>query len=190
MTSPFLWLFEAYLFLVFFIILYKVLDWYSDVWIMTNQGMIDVRWSIFMNDMTFIEYDDISSVQYHQGSIFDKVFHIGDVTIHKMGDEMFISRMYRPDAIAEIIQENVHEHHTADHKAGQDMHIYLDGVRQNATAVPYKNGFRYMPRPEDDAQYIAAVRKQPGTIDLSAPLDHPPKDAHGHKDSHGHDHGH
>lgn len=44
--------------------LYKVLDWYADVWIITDRGMIDVRWSIFMNDMTFIEFDDISSVQY------------------------------------------------------------------------------------------------------------------------------
>lgn len=66
LSSRFLWLFEAYLFLVFFIMLYKVLDWYSDVWIITDRGMIDVRWSIFMNDMTFIEFDDISSVQYGQ----------------------------------------------------------------------------------------------------------------------------
>lgn len=119
--------------------LYKVLDWYADVWIITDQGMMDVRWSIFMNDMTFIEFDDISSVQFSQRSIFDKVFDIGDVTIHKMGDEMYISRMYHPAQIADIIQANLHEHHHEDHKPANDTHIYLDGVRQTHTSVPYKS---------------------------------------------------
>lgn len=65
-TSPFLWLFEAYLFLVFFIMLHKILDWYCDVWIVTDRGIIDVRWSIFMQDTNFTEFHDISGIQAHQ----------------------------------------------------------------------------------------------------------------------------
>ncbi len=192
LTSQFLWLFEAYLFFVFFIMLYKVLDWYSDVWIMTDRGMIDVRWSLFMNDFTFTEYDDISAVQSHQGSIFDKMFNIGDITIHKMGDEMYISRMYKPAEIIEIIQANLREHHHEDHSEGKDMHIYVDGVRQNHVAVPYKTGFRYVPTEVDDVKYIESIRKQPGTIDLSGkPLPTTEEKHHGHKDKHDtHGHGH
>lgn len=148
--------------------LYKVLDWYSDVWIITDRGMIDVRWSIFMNDMTFTEFDDISAVQFGQGTIFDKLFNIGDVTIHKLGDEMYIWRMYRPAEIAEMIQANLHEHHHEEHKNDdKNMHIYLDGVRQNHVAVPYKSGFRYIPTTEEDEHYVETIRNQPGTIDLS-----------------------
>ena len=187
LTSPFLWLFEAYLFLLFFIMLYKVLDWYSDVWIMTDRGMIDVRWSLFMNDFTFTEYDDVSAVQSHQGSIFDKMFNIGDITIHKMGDEMYISRMYKPREIVDIIQSNLREHHHDDHSEGKDMHIYVDGVRQNHVAVPYKTGFRYVPTEMDDVKYIESIRKQPGTIDLSAAPKKVEEKKHGHI-SHGHGH--
>lgn len=170
--------------------LYKVLDWYSDVWIITDRGMIDVRWSIFMNDMTFTEFDDISAVQFAQWTIFDKMFNIGDVTIHKMGDEMYVSRMHRPAEIAEMIQSNLHEHHHEEHKESKDMHIYLDGVRQNHVAVPYKSWFRYIPTTDEDEHYIETVRKQPGTIDLSGgPSTHEEKETkkHGH-DSHGHGH--
>jgi hypothetical protein len=188
LTSPFLWLFEAYLFLVFFIMLYKVLDWYADVWIITDRGMTDVRWSLLMNDMTFTEFDEISSVQYEQGSLFDKLFDIGDVTIHKHGGEMYISRMHHPSLITDMIQSNIHEHHHEEH-AGDDknMHIYLDGVRQNHVAVPYKTGFRYIPTDADDEKYIETIKKQPGTIDLTGGSAQIEKEKHEHE-SHGHGH--
>jgi hypothetical protein len=35
--TPFLWLFEGYLFLMFIIVLYKIVDWYADVWILTDR---------------------------------------------------------------------------------------------------------------------------------------------------------
>lgn len=66
------------------------------------------------------------------------------------------------------------------------MHIYLDGVRQNHVAVPYKTGFRYMPSPEDDSRFIEKIRQQPGVIDLSGAPEKPEeKKPHGHG-SHGH----
>lgn len=184
LTSPFLWLFEAYLFMMFFIMLHKILDWYCDVWIITDNGIIDVRWSIFMQDTTFMEFHDISGIQAHQGSIFDKLFNIGDITLHKMGDEMRVTRMFQPDLIVEAVQSNLEEHHHDEEKHDNNgMHIYVDGVRQNHVAVPYKTGFRYVPTHEDDDRYIDTVRRQPGTIDLSGTV---PKVEE--KKSHGHGH--
>lgn len=183
-TSPFLWLFEAYLFMMFFIMLHKILDWYCDVWIITDNGIIDVRWSIFMQDTTFMEFHDISGIQAYQGSIFDKLFNIGDITLHKMGDEMRVTRMFQPDLIVEAVQANLEEHHHDEEKHDNNgMHIYVDGVRQNHVAVPYKTGFRYVPTHEDDDRYIDTVRRQPGTIDLSGTA---PKVEE--KKSHGHGH--
>jgi len=158
--------------MLFFIMLHKILDWYCDVWIITDRGIIDVRWSIFMQDTTFTQFDDITSIQSHQGSIFDKLFNIGDIALHKMGDEMRISRMYLPETITATVQANLQEHHHEESKTEKDMHIYLDGVRQNHVAVPYKTGFRYVPTEQDDTRYMDTVRRQPGTIDLSGT---PPK---------------
>ena len=68
------------------------------------------------------------------------------------------------------------------------MHIYVDGVRQNHVAVPYKTGFRYVPTEMEDEKYVDTVRRQPGTIDLSLPA---PKPVHDKKHKHtskGHGH--
>lgn len=153
---------------MFLVILYKILDWYADAWIITEQGIIDVRWSLWTRDMTFTEFHDISAIQSEQNSLFDKLFHIGDVTLHKMGDEMHISRMYQPDQITELVQANLHEHHhETTHAPETNMHIYVDGFRREHTAIPYKNGFRYMPADTHDDGFLDKIRQQPGIIDLS-----------------------
>jgi len=167
--TPFLWLFEGYLFLMFILVLYKVVDWYADVWILTDRGIIDVRWSLVMLDTTFTEYHDISAIQFSQNTLFDKMFRIGDITVHKMGDEIRVAYMYKPDEIVENIQKELHfEHESHDDKTTPEMHIYVDGFRQNHEMTRYKDGYRYMPRPtnEEDA-FVEKVRSQKGTIDLS-----------------------
>lgn len=169
---------------------YKVLDWYCDAWIVTDRGLIDIRWSFFTRDMIFTEFHDISGIQSFQGSIFDKMFDIGDITLHKMGDEMRIMRMYQPDAIVEAVQWNLQEHHHEDSKPNPDMHIYLDGVRQNGMTYPYKNWFRYRPDETDaDTKFIEQIRNRPWTIDLSSPTPKTEIKNHPHSSQGGH-HGH
>lgn len=167
--TPFLWLFEGYLFLMMTIVLYRIIDWYADVWILTDRGIIDVRWSLVMLDTTFTEYHDISSIQFSQSTLFDKMFRIGDITLHKMGDEIHVAYMYKPDEIVDTIQGELHsEHKSHEVKTTPDMHIYVDGFRQQHEMTRYKDGYRYMPRPsgEEDA-FVEKVRHQKGTIDLS-----------------------
>jgi hypothetical protein len=122
-----------------------------------------------MLDKTFTEYHDISSIQYSQQTLFDKVFRIGDITLHKMGDEIRIAYMYKPDEIVDAIQQELHfEHETHEEKTTPEMHIYVDGFRQNHEMIRYKDGYRYMPRPDhDEEMYVEKVRHQKGTIDLS-----------------------
>jgi len=154
---------------MFILVLYKVVDWYADVWILTDRGIIDVRWSLVMLDTTFTEYHDISAIQFSQNTLFDKMFRIGDITVHKMGDEIRVAYMYKPDEIVENIQKELHfEHESHDDKTTPEMHIYVDGFRQNHEMTRYKDGYRYMPRPtnEEDA-FVEKVRSQKGTIDLS-----------------------
>lgn len=154
---------------MFIIVMYKVIDWYADAWILTERGIIDVRWSLFMLDMSFTEYHDISSIQYEQGTLFAKLFHIGDITLHKMGDEIHIAYMYRPDEIVDAIQGELHgEHEHHEEKSWPEMHIYVDGFRQNHKMMRYKDGYRYMPRSSaDEDVFVEKIRQQKGTIDLS-----------------------
>lgn len=74
--TPYLYLFEGYLFIMFLVMIHKIMDWYSDVWIISNSGVYDIKWSIFMKDITFIDFGEISGVKASQKSIFDKVCNI------------------------------------------------------------------------------------------------------------------
>ncbi len=189
-NSTHLWIFEAYIFGLFFLMIYKVLDWYCDAWIVTDRGMIDIRWSLFTRDMIFTEFHDISGIQSYQWTLFDKMFDIGDITLHKMGDEMRIMRMYQPDAIVDAIESNLQEHHHEESKPNPDMHIYLDWVRQTGAVHPYKNGFRYSPVDGDaDTKFVEQIRNRPGTIDLSGATPKTETKNHPHS-SHGGHHGH
>ncbi len=150
------------MFLMFIVVIYKVIDWYADVWILTDRGIIDVRWSLMMLDTTFTEYHDISAIQFSQDTLFDKMFRIGDITLHKMGDEIRVTYMYKPDAITEAIQKELHTEQSGhDEKTTPDMHIYVDGFRQQHEMARYKDGYRYMPKAsnEEDA-FVEKVRSQ------------------------------
>lgn len=140
LITPFLWLFDGYLFLMFIMVIYKAIDWYADAWILTDKGIIDVQWSLFMLDMTFTEYHDITSIQFSQETLFDKVSNIGDITLHKMGSEMRSTYMYRPADIVDSIQKELQtEHENHSEKTNQEMHIYVDGFRQNHEMTRYKD---------------------------------------------------
>jgi hypothetical protein len=77
--------------------------------------------------------------------------------------------MYKPDEIVENIQKELHfEHESHDDKTSPEMHIYVDGFRQQHEMARYKDGYRYMPRPtHEEDEFVEKVRQQKGTIDLS-----------------------
>jgi hypothetical protein len=118
---------------MYIVVLYKILDWYCDAWILTDRGMIDVRWSLFMRNMTFTEFYDISGIESSQNTLFDKIFDIGDVTVHKIGWRNFYRSYVSTRCNRRSNTVKSHEHHHHDEHAApkeQAMHIYLDGVRQ------------------------------------------------------------
>lgn len=149
---------------MFLIMLHKILDWYCDVWIITKRGIYDVRWSLTMKDVIFMDFHEISGIKSSQKTIADKLFHIGDITLYKMGEELRIQRMYEPDAIVAAVETNlIAPVHKEEPK--NDLNIYIDGVRQHNA--------RYSTHPrEHDDHFVASVKNKPGTIDLSG-NDHP-----------------
>ena len=53
------WYMEVYLFGVYAMLLYKIFDWYSDAWILTKKGIIDLDWSLFSRDISYVDFKDI-----------------------------------------------------------------------------------------------------------------------------------
>ena len=57
--------------------------------IVTNDGIIDLKWSLFKTDMNNVKYENIEWVEVDQNSIWDKILNKWTVIIHKIWEEFF-----------------------------------------------------------------------------------------------------
>ena len=85
---PFYFL-EIYLVIAFIKIVYEIFNWYNDVWIITNESVIDLDWALFKTEATSVKYENIEWVGVEQDGIWDKVLNKGTVVIHKIWDDSF-----------------------------------------------------------------------------------------------------
>jgi hypothetical protein len=49
----------GYIFLIYGILMYKLFDWYVDVWITTENTIVDMKWRWFSSDILYIPYNKI-----------------------------------------------------------------------------------------------------------------------------------
>jgi hypothetical protein len=82
---PFLY-FEIYAILLYIFLIYKIFDWYNDVWLITDLGVVDIDWDIFARHVIFIDYSDIKGSEIQSHSFLDSFFHKGDIVLYTAGD--------------------------------------------------------------------------------------------------------
>lgn len=51
--------FNIYLLLIYGVLMYKLFDWYADVWIATDSTIVDVKWKYFTSNLLYIPYDKV-----------------------------------------------------------------------------------------------------------------------------------
>lgn len=98
--------FEGYLAAVYLYLLYSVFDWYNDVWLLTDQGIVDLDWNVFAGNVTYVSYHSIHGVEIKRDSIFDSLLGKGDISIHLQDEteEFELREAANPDEIAEYVQ--------------------------------------------------------------------------------------
>lgn len=102
--------FEGYLFLLFLKIVYDIFDWYNDVWIMTDDTLFDVRWSLFKSKVESVSYENIEWIEVEQNSMWDKLIGKGDLVVHKHGDDSLrITDIADPFSQSNILSELTHK---------------------------------------------------------------------------------
>jgi len=79
--------FEVYVIFLYFYLFYKIFDWYNDVWVITDQGVVDIDWNVFARRISFVEYSDIKGAEIDTPSIFDPIFDKGNIIIHTVSDD-------------------------------------------------------------------------------------------------------
>ncbi len=71
--------------------IYHFLDWYFDVWLLTNAGVVEVKRNGLL-DFTSkrIEYHMIEGISYTIRGFLQTIFNYGDTQIDKMGSQISI----------------------------------------------------------------------------------------------------
>lgn len=86
---PFIY-YEAYLFIVYLVLIYKIFDWYNDVWIISNKWIIDLDRNFMNNKIVYIDYNDVKWIELHQETMLDWMLGKWEIRIHAMWGGAFI----------------------------------------------------------------------------------------------------
>ncbi|OIO76563.1 hypothetical protein AUJ87_02600 [Candidatus Gracilibacteria bacterium CG1_02_38_174] len=166
---PFLY-FETYAIALYFFLVYKIFDWYNDVWILTNLGVIDIDWNVFTRHVIYIDYHDIKGSEIQINSFFDSFFNKGDVILYTMGDDddFVLEGAENPHEISDQIEEVIHE--MAERKEHQDrapmellLHTLTEVVRDHLEGNESRGE---LIDKEEKEEEIERVLTKKGTIDL------------------------
>lgn len=108
--------FESYLLITFAKVVYDIFDWYIDSWIITSEGIYDIKWKLFKTDVNSVNYENIEGIEIEQNGIIDKIFKKWNLVIHKVGSDVFrLDDVSNPYFAAEEIENNSEEEDHEDH---------------------------------------------------------------------------
>lgn len=86
----------------------RVMHWYFNIYILTNQHLVDVNFHNLMSrDKVEVRLDDVQSVKSHVIGILGSLFHFGDLIIETAAERQNLSftAVPKPDFVAERIQD-------------------------------------------------------------------------------------
>lgn len=98
--------------------LYKTSLWYFDVWIITNNGIVDIEWKGFFNRKIIrISFEHFEGISTQVKGFFNTIIRKGKVTLVRNIDNhpIFLRDAYHP----EHIESEVIKAQTSFHEEGQ-----------------------------------------------------------------------
>lgn len=165
---------EIFIIIVFFKNIYDIFDWYNDVWIITNEWIVDLDWKLFSSNSVSIKYTNIEWLELVETWFIDTILWKWDIIIHKVwGWEKFLL----PNAnkafwTLEIIDKeqkkfksHEHEEHEDDFKE-QNFETVLRALSGVVEDYLWKSWYK-KDDSEERQELIKKVKKQWWAIDLS-----------------------
>ena len=85
--------------------MYKLFDWYVDVWIMTESSIVDMKWKWFSSDTLYIPYGKVEGIEIRTRSWWAALLGMSDVVVKLAGDDSFtLYSAKRPTAVVGYLQ--------------------------------------------------------------------------------------
>lgn len=98
--------FYIYLTLVIIKILYEIINWWNDVWILTQNAIYDLEWSLLKTKVENLYYENIEGIEVDKHRIWDSIFRKWDLIIHKFWEEeLAIYNVWKPYKAADMIDQ-------------------------------------------------------------------------------------
>lgn len=87
---------------------YRIIQWYLDAWIVTNQSVIKQEWhSFFDKNTSRIEYGNIEGITNETKGFWGTVMSFGNIRIdHMSGSPLFLNHIASPKKLERIIIEH------------------------------------------------------------------------------------
>lgn len=88
-----------------------LMDWYLDVWILTDERIIDIEQTgLFGRNVSEFKLDRIQDITVHAKGILETIFNYGDVRIQTAGEkvEFIFAQVPNPYAAKDIILKTAH----------------------------------------------------------------------------------
>lgn len=139
---------EWLLFLVFLKIVYELFNWYYDVFILSDDAIYSLEWSLLKTRVESIHYENIEWVEIDKHRIWDNIFNKGDIIIHKFWEEeLAIYNAYAPYKSVDIIEELIHPHEEDEETDKFDM--IMDTLWWVVTDYLERNGLEHAQKKEE-----------------------------------------
>lgn len=164
----------GYMFLIYGILLYKLFDWYNDVWIATDIGLVDVNWWLFSENVVYVDYSKVEWIELRTRTLFDALLWIADVNIRlASGGHFILHSAYGAKHITHFVQDatkwitHKHDAHEEDDGSGPDK-VSFDILVETLSEVVKKHLHRKGKDDltEDYIEKLDTTLIDSGTVDL------------------------
>jgi hypothetical protein len=125
---PFVFL-EVLLLLVFIKIVYELFNWYNDVWIITDEAVYALEWSLLKTNVESVHHGNIEGIEIDRNRIWDTIFNKWDIIIKKFwDDEVAILDAYNPYEAVSIIDTYIHPSEQEDENEQDRFDMVMDAL--------------------------------------------------------------
>lgn len=71
----------GYILILYCIVMYKLFDWYVDVWIATESTIVDMKWKWFSSNLLYIPYNKIEGIEIRTRSWWAALLGMSDIVV-------------------------------------------------------------------------------------------------------------
>jgi len=161
---------EIYLYITFIKIIYDIFDWYNDVWIITNDWLYKLIWSLFKTKTISLKYENIEWIEIVQNNFFDKIYKKWDIQINKMWWEVdVLKQIFHINTVRNILEKAIKEKNN-NYEDLEETEDNFETVMQALSWVveEYLNK-NWIKKIDEQAkcEYVEKIKQKSWTIDLT-----------------------